>query len=89
MLVRILADNPGPTFTRNLDAKFVTAFKELLRYSNDPSLLQIVKETLEAFATEKQADENLGPLRELWAKEKAKMVRSLGGAVCLSGMRAC
>merc|ERR1712230_36106 len=31
MLIRILADNPGKTFTRNIDAKFVQVVKELLR----------------------------------------------------------
>jgi hypothetical protein len=30
MLMRILVDNPGHTFTRNFDAKFVTTIKELL-----------------------------------------------------------
>lgn len=81
MLVRILADNPGPTFTRNLDGKFVAAYKDLLRLTHDPSLLQIARETLEALATEKQADENLAPMRELWAKEKERLGRSWGNQV--------
>ncbi|TGO47947.1 hypothetical protein BCON_0257g00090 [Botryotinia convoluta] len=37
MLIRILTDNPGMTFTRNIDAKFVQTVKELLRTGRDPS----------------------------------------------------
>ena len=78
MLVRILADNPGPTFTRNLDAKFTAAVKELLKLSRDPGLQQLARETLDTFETEKAADEGLAPLREMWAKEKEKSARVYG-----------
>ncbi|RKF82656.1 putative gat domain-containing protein [Golovinomyces cichoracearum] len=37
ILIRILADNPGPTFTRNFDLKFVRTIKELLRVGQDPN----------------------------------------------------
>jgi hypothetical protein len=72
MLIRILADNPGPTFTRCLDVKFTSTVKELLRNSLDPSIQQILRETLEIFATERSADEGLKPLLEMWAKERAR-----------------
>lgn len=80
MLVRILADNPGKSFTRNLDAKFVVTVKELLRDCADPSVQQILRETLETFETQKPNDETLAPLREMWKKEKAKTEKT-GAAV--------
>jgi hypothetical protein len=75
MLLRILAQNPGPTFTRHLaEAKFVAAVKELIRNGRDPSVAQILAETLDHFAQDPQrvADEYLTPLRELWAKERGR-----------------
>lgn len=79
MLVRILTDNPGKSFSRNLDAKFVTTIKELLRDGRDMSVQQILRETLENFETQKPDDETLAPLRVMWKKEKLKMGR--GGNV--------
>ena len=78
MLVRILADNPGKTFTRNIDARFVTAVKELLREGRDMSVQQILRETLESFETQKPDDETLAGLREMWKKEKAKQEKRSG-----------
>lgn len=75
MLIRILTDNPGKTFTRNMDPKFVQTVKELLRTGRDPSVKQILMETLGTFATEKADDETLAPLIEMWRKEQEKMVR--------------
>lgn len=72
MLVRILADNPGRSFTRNIDSKFVTTVKELLRDGRDMSVQQILRETLDSFETNKADDETLAPLREMWTKEKVK-----------------
>ena len=72
MLVRILADNPGKTFTRNFDVKFVTTVKELLRQTLDPSVHQILRETLDSFASQKADDESLQPLLDMWAREKGK-----------------
>ena len=43
MLIRILADNPGPTFTRSLDVRFAGIVKDLLRNSHDPSVQQILR----------------------------------------------
>lgn len=72
MLVRILADNPGQSFTRNLDSKFTSTVKDLLRDGRDMSVQQILRETLDSFETSKANDETLAPLREMWKKEKAK-----------------
>lgn len=72
MLMRILADNPGPTFTRNMDAKFVDTVKEVLRGARDPSVVQMLMESLNAFENTKSYDEGLAPLIEMWRKEKEK-----------------
>ncbi|KAB8294706.1 hypothetical protein EYC80_006668 [Monilinia laxa] len=75
MLIRILTDNPGRTFTRNMDLKFVQTVKELLRTGRDLSVKQILMETLGTFTTEKADDETLAPLIEMWKKEQEKMAR--------------
>ncbi|KAH8648371.1 hypothetical protein BX600DRAFT_442662 [Xylariales sp. PMI_506] len=75
MLMRILADNPGPTFTRNMDPKFADTIRELLRNGRDPSVLQMLMETLNAFENTKQYDEGLAVLLEMWRKEKEKAQR--------------
>lgn len=69
MLIRILADNPGTTFTRNVDKKFVDTVKELLRNGKDPSVQQILRETLQALYSEKAYDTNLSNLFHMWGKE--------------------
>lgn len=84
MLIRILAQNPGPTFTRYLaDPRFTTAMKDLLRQGRDPSVWQILCETLEHFLTDpmRLADEGLGPLREVWVKEKSTRRKAEVGSV--------
>ena len=73
MLVRILADNPGKSFTRNIDAKFISTVKELLRDGRDMSVQQILRETLDTFETQKPQDETLVGIREMWTKEKTKI----------------
>ena len=77
MLIRILSDNPGKSFTRNIDQKFVQTVKELLRVGRDPSVKQILMETLETFQRDKANDENLVPLIEMWKKEHERMVKVL------------
>lgn len=72
MLIRILTDNPGPTFTRNFDATFVKTVKDLLREGQDLSVQQILRETLDSFATGKNDNATLKPLMEMWLREKAK-----------------
>ena len=75
MLIRILADNPGKTFTRNIDTKFVQTIKELLRVGRDPSVKQILMETLDTFQKDKADDEGLAQLLEMWKKEHERMVK--------------
>ncbi|KAJ8104688.1 hypothetical protein ONZ43_g7732 [Nemania bipapillata] len=76
MLVRILADNPGPTFTRNLDQDFAKTVKDLLKGSRSDRVRQMVMETLTSFETTKFYDEGLAPLIEMWKKEKEKAQKS-------------
>lgn len=73
MLIRILADNPGPSFTKNLDKTFADTVKHLLRNTQDPSVRQIMKETLEALEREKAYDTNLSALFAMWRKESGLM----------------
>jgi hypothetical protein len=74
MLMRILADNPGGTFTRNLaEPKFASAVKDLLRNGKDLSVFQILRESLEYFEVSKGGDEGLKALRDVWSKEKRNM----------------
>lgn len=75
MLIRILTDNPGKTFTRNMDAKFIQTVKELLKTGRDPSVKQILMETLITFTRDKADDETLAPIIEMWKKEQEKMVK--------------
>ncbi|ETS84784.1 hypothetical protein PFICI_02809 [Pestalotiopsis fici W106-1] len=72
MLMRILADNPGPTFTRNMDQKFVDTTKEVLRSAPDLSVLQMLMETLNSYENHKSYDEGLALLLEMWRKEKER-----------------
>jgi hypothetical protein len=75
MLIRILSDNPGKTFTRNIDVKFVQVVKELLRVGRDPSVKQILMETLDTFQRDKAEDEGLALLIDMWKKEHERMVK--------------
>lgn len=78
MLIRILADNPGATFTRNMDKKFADTTKELLRSGKDGNVRQLLMETLDAFENTKGYDENLQFLIEMWRREKEKAYRAYG-----------
>ncbi len=78
MLIRILSDNPGMTFTRNMDKKFVDTAKELLRTGRDPSVRQMLMETLDTFENTKGYDEGLGLIIEMWKKEKEKAYKVYG-----------
>jgi hypothetical protein len=80
MLMRILADNPGPTFTRNFDAKFVTTTKELLRSGRDVHVQHYLRQYLDTLEQQRSEDENLKLLLAMWAKEKVKASR---GWVCV------
>ncbi|KAG5921557.1 hypothetical protein E4U42_005796 [Claviceps africana] len=79
MLVRILSDNPGETFTRNLDEKFVDTIRALLKNVKDRSVWQILMETLDDFeATKVVHDQNLAPLVLMWKKEKETALNKHG-----------
>lgn len=71
MLMRILADNPGRTFTRNLDEKFAEKVKELLKHGRDMGVRQLLIETLEYLDVNKADDEGLQFVRAVWHKQKA------------------
>ncbi|KHJ31962.1 putative gat domain-containing protein [Erysiphe necator] len=73
MLIRILAENPGPTFTRNLDSKFVQTVKELLRYGQDQNIRSLLVETLNKFSRDRAYFEGIELLVEMWGKEQEKM----------------
>lgn len=73
MLIRILADNPGPTFTRNFDVKFVQAIKHLLREGRDPNVKQLLIETLNKFQRDNQYYEGIELLLDMWQREQTRM----------------
>ncbi|KAF2204883.1 hypothetical protein GQ43DRAFT_386919 [Delitschia confertaspora ATCC 74209] len=76
MLIRILADNPGPSFTKNMDKNFADTVKHLLREGKDPSVAQLLRETLEAMERDKAHDTNLNALFIMWRKEKTLMAQA-------------
>lgn len=76
MLIRILADNPGPSFTKNMDKQFADTAKHLLRNRPDPSVSQILQETLDALDRDKAYDTNLTSLFAMWRKEKGLMANA-------------
>ena len=78
MLLRILADNPGPRFTRYIDDKFVDKTKLLLRQSSDPSVQQLLRETLQAFDREKSNDNSLERLLVMWRKVRQAPMPNVG-----------
>lgn len=78
MLLRILTQNPGQTFTRNLDQKFSDTAKDLLRYGKDNNVRQMLMETLEEFEVLRGHDEHLGLLIQMWAHEKTKITKQYG-----------
>lgn len=75
MLVRILSDNPGPTFTRCFDQSFVKTVKELLRGCKDHGTQQILREALDSMEVNKAYDEGVQGLIAMWRKEKGSMGR--------------
>jgi hypothetical protein len=74
MLMRILSDNPGKVFTRNLGGtKFVATVTNLWREGKDPSVRQLLGETLEHFSNSKKDHDGLHPLILFWTQEKGMM----------------
>lgn len=84
MLMRILIDNPGYTFSRNLDAKFIATVKDSLRTGKDMGVQRFLRETLDAMEMQRGWDEDLKPLIEMWKREKAKMDKTFSSKVCTS-----
>ncbi|KAH7406798.1 hypothetical protein DE146DRAFT_405178 [Phaeosphaeria sp. MPI-PUGE-AT-0046c] len=76
MLIRILADNPGQSFTKNLDKQFADTCKHLLRNGPDRSVSQILRESLDSMEREKAYDTNLNTLFAMWRKEKVHMANA-------------
>ncbi|RAL15708.1 GAT-like domain-containing protein [Aspergillus homomorphus CBS 101889] len=72
MLIRILVDNPGHTFSRNLDAKFVATVKDLLKQGRDHRVHSLLWETLDALEVQRSWDEDLTLLLQMWSREKGK-----------------
>ena len=77
MLIRILADNPGQSFTRNFDAKFVSTVKDLVKHGKDPSVQQMMRETLDSLEAEKSYDNGLYDLLAMWRQIKGHQARIL------------
>ncbi|CAG8889225.1 unnamed protein product [Penicillium nalgiovense] len=72
MLMRILVDNPGHTFTRNFDAKFVTTIKELLRTGRDWHVQSYLRQYLETLEQQRAWDEDLKLLLQMWGRRRRK-----------------
>jgi hypothetical protein len=88
MLMRILIDNPGHTFSRNLDAKFIATIKDMLRQGKDMGVQRFLRETLDALETQRGWDEDLKPFVEMWKKEKVKMDKAYNNnKVCIADHR--
>lgn len=75
MLIRILSDNPGPSFTRNFDKHFISTIKEALRNCRDGGTQQILRETLDSLEAYKQYQEGMEGLVQMWRKEKGNQAR--------------
>ena len=78
MLVRILTDNPGETFTRNFDAEFAETCRKLLKHGKDGRVRQMLMETLDDFEHTKMYDENLKVLIEMWKAQKEEVYKKHG-----------
>ncbi|BCR93325.1 uncharacterized protein AKAW2_10371A [Aspergillus luchuensis] len=72
MLMRILIDNPGHTFSRNIDAKFVATVKDLFRNGRDMNVHSFLRDTLDSLEMQRAWDEDLALLLGMWSKEKEK-----------------
>ncbi|EAW07392.1 VHS and GAT domain-containing protein [Aspergillus clavatus NRRL 1] len=86
MLMRILIDNPGHTFTRNIDAKFVATVKDLLRDGRDMGVQHFLRETLDTLESQRPDDLDLAQLSQMWKKEKSKLRRTNSGSTWRSSL---
>ena len=78
MLIRILSDNPGASFTKNFDKGFVSTIKEALKGCKDVATQQILRETLDTLEVNKSQQEGMEGLIAMWRKEKGQGA-SFGG----------
>lgn len=90
MLLRILTDNPGESFTRFIgsDNKYSGQIKDLIRRGVDSGVWGILRETLVHFEGEKEHDPGLQKVREMWVKEKKLIEQELarsGGQGVIGG----
>jgi len=75
MLVRILTDNPGASFTRNLDTEFAETCRKLLKHGRDRRVRHMLMETLDDFQHNKAYDPNLQVLVGMWMAQKEDALR--------------
>lgn len=78
MLIRILTDNPGETFTRNLDAEFAETCRKLLKHGRDSRVDQMLMDTLDDFQHTRMYDPNLQPLVQMWKAQKELALKKHG-----------
>lgn len=78
MLIRILVDNPGMTFTRALDADFAEVMRKLIKHARDNRVRNMCMEMLDDFEHTKMYDENLQPLVLMWKAQKEEAIRKNG-----------
>lgn len=70
VVFRILAENPGQSFTRNINATFVDTITALLRSGKDASVQQILRETLLNLEMERSQDPGVQQLLRVWRLNK-------------------
>ncbi|KAF7717168.1 Uncharacterized protein PECH_004018 [Penicillium ucsense] len=75
MLMRILGDNPGHSFTTNFDEKFCNTIKDQLRNGRDWYVRHYLCEYLAHLEATRYQDDDLQLLLQVWAKIKAKSPR--------------
>lgn len=78
MILRILCDNPGPSFTRSFDQDFVDTVRKLLGSGKDNKVQRMLMEILDDFEFTRMDDGNLVLLIEMWKKEKAAAYTRFG-----------
>lgn len=83
MLIRILSDNPGRSFTRNFDKKFVDTVKDLLKGAWSGRVRQLLMETLDHLEYTKADYEGVADLVAMWRKEKSRVLKYHGVSSCL------
>jgi len=78
MLFRILSQNPGHSFTRNIDDKFVSTVYALLKDSKDPSVQQLMRETLDSMERGPHSDPGPQQMVSMWRNMKGHSARISG-----------